>query len=233
MAGNWSPGLPGAADDALLGLTDARLSGSGVAAGSWGPLATGASLAREVVLTVDAAGVYAPLGSQSVAIVNNFDNTRSQLLVISSASGATAYNLAAAAAVTPNPVVLANQRQGGVARAGEAALSAQLALLNTAIGPADALRGAFDLGNAGTGDHFVLSGFDAFGEVAAGGSFSGLQIGFGSGWVGSFDKVVVLRSFGFNASGYDGALGDLELRLRGSVVAMPEPGSYRLIAATG
>lgn len=117
--GSSGPALRGAIQTSVNGasLTDARLSGSGVAAGSWGPLATGASLAREVVLTVDAAGVYAPLGSQSVAIVNNFDNTRSQLLAISSASDAAAYNLATAAAITPNPVVLPNQRQGGVARA--------------------------------------------------------------------------------------------------------------------
>ncbi len=592
--GSSGPSLRGAIQTIVNGasLTDTRLSGSGVAAGNWGPLATSASLARDVVLTLDTAGVYAPLASQSVAIVNNFDNTRSQLLAISSASGAAAFNLAAAAAVTPNPVVLANQRVGGVAlvaltmqntapagsftegldasfgaltgaavtngaaisllaggasnssrlavgvdtgvagarsgtvalnlqsngsassglgitalapqlvnvsgqvfrlasasvvapnpvvlsaqrvggaleqsltlgniaandgyserlnasiaadgaataagaisllgagassnqlrvavdtrtagsktgtatvslvsdgtgtsglgslglgtqsvsvsgqvyapaaarlntsalnfgivhvgdtvanravsvsntavvaglndlllgtlsgagvpfssggtlgaglaaggtdatglqvaldtstagvysnsaqvlfashnaemadldlgsqgltlaaqvnhyasaafaktsgqgnfnagavytldfgtlTTGDAALSAQLAVLNTAIGPADALRGAFDLGNTGTGDNFVLSGFGTFGEVAAGDSFSGLQIGFGSGLLGSFDKVVVLRSFGFNASGYDVALGDVELRLRGNVVAVPEPGTYLLMA---
>lgn len=53
-------------------------------------MATGTSLSRDVVLTVNAAGVYAPLAGQSVNILNNFDNTRSQLLTISSAVGAAA-----------------------------------------------------------------------------------------------------------------------------------------------
>ena len=58
------------------------------------------------------AGVYAPLTAQGVNILNNFENTRSQLLTITSAAGAAAYNAAAGNAI-PSPVVLANQRVGG------------------------------------------------------------------------------------------------------------------------
>ncbi|MGK2901034.1 MAG: beta strand repeat-containing protein [Burkholderiaceae bacterium] len=96
--GTTGPALRGAIQTSVNGasLTDTRLSGSGVTAGNWGPLATGASLTRDVVLTVGAAGVFAPLSGQAVSIINNFENTRSQLLTISSAAGAAAYRLAAA-----------------------------------------------------------------------------------------------------------------------------------------
>ncbi|MDP1691248.1 MAG: choice-of-anchor D domain-containing protein, partial [Burkholderiaceae bacterium] len=125
--GSTGPALRGAIQTGVNGgnITDARLSGNGVTAGNWGALATGNSLARDVVLTVGTAGVYAPISGQAVSIVNNFDNTRSQVLTIASAAGAAAYNLAAAAAVTPNPVNLANQRVGGTA-------SAALTVANTA-----------------------------------------------------------------------------------------------------
>ncbi|MDH3461003.1 MAG: choice-of-anchor D domain-containing protein, partial [Burkholderiaceae bacterium] len=119
----------------------------------------------------------------------------------------------------------------GTLVAGDAGLSAQLAVLNTAVGPADALRGSFDLGTVGVGDNFTLSGFATFADVAAGGSFSGLSISFDSGLIGSVDKVIVLSSAGTNASGFDAALGDIELRLRGTVVAIPEPGTYLMLIA--
>jgi len=117
--GSTGPALRGAIQDGANGghITDARLSGNGVQAGNWGPVAAGSSLSRDIVVTVGTAGVFAPIAGQAVSIVNNFDNTRSQLLTISSAAGAAAYNLAAAAAVTPNPVTLANQRVGGITTA--------------------------------------------------------------------------------------------------------------------
>ena len=117
--GSSGPALRGAIQDAANGgnITDTRLSGNGVVAGNWGPVAAGSSLSRDIVVTVDTAGVFAPIAGQAVSIVNNFDNTRSQLLTLSSASGAAAYHLAAAAAVTPNPVTLANQRVGGIGTA--------------------------------------------------------------------------------------------------------------------
>ena len=87
--GTTGPALRGAIQTSVNGanLTDPRLSGSGVTAGNWGPLATGASLARDVVVTVGAAGSLAPLTGQSVAIVNNFENTRSQVLTFGLAAG--------------------------------------------------------------------------------------------------------------------------------------------------
>ncbi|MBI5618054.1 MAG: choice-of-anchor D domain-containing protein [Gammaproteobacteria bacterium] len=118
--GTSGPALRGAIQDAVNGgaIDDARLSGNGVSAGAWGPVAAGAGLVRDVVFTGDTAGVYAPLSGQSVNILDNFDNTRSQVLGIGSAAGAAAFNFAEAAAIAPaSPVRLANQRVGGTLRA--------------------------------------------------------------------------------------------------------------------
>ena len=125
--GTTGPVLRGAVQTTAGGanVSDGRLSGSGVTAANWGPVAAGSALARNVTLNVAAAGSYAPLSGQAVNIVNNFDNTRSQLLTITSSAGAAAYNLAAAGTVSPNPVTLANQRVG-------MALAGALTLTNTA-----------------------------------------------------------------------------------------------------
>ena len=113
--GTTGPALRGAIQNAVNGgnISDARLSGNGVLSSNWGAVAPGGSVSRDVTFTVGAAGVFAPISGQALSIVNNFENTRSQLLTITSAAGAAAYNLAAAAAVTPNPVDLGNQRVGG------------------------------------------------------------------------------------------------------------------------
>jgi hypothetical protein len=124
--GTNGPALRGAVQNAVNGgnITDARLSGNGVLSSNFGPIAAGQSESRDITITVGSAGVYAPFTGQAVSIINNFENTRSQLLTITSASGAAAYNLAAAA-VSPNPVNLANQRVGGTA-------SGVLTIANTA-----------------------------------------------------------------------------------------------------
>ena len=115
--GTSGPSLRGAIQNGANGgnITDARLSGDGVSSSNWGPVAPGGSTTRDVTVTVSTAGVYTPITSQTVSIVNNFENTRGQLLTISSSAGAAAYNLASAAAVTPSPVTVANQRIGGTA----------------------------------------------------------------------------------------------------------------------
>ena len=101
--GTTGPALRGAVQTGANGgnITDPRLSGSGVTAGNWGPLAPGASLSRDVVVTVGTAGSLAPLTGQSVAVVNNFDNTRSQLVTFAFAAGAAAYRLAEANTLAP------------------------------------------------------------------------------------------------------------------------------------
>jgi hypothetical protein len=103
-------------------------------------------------------------------------------------------------------------------------------LSNSATGPADALGGSFDLSGIGPGDPFTLTGFGTFAGLEAGDSLSGLQISFASGVLGSFDNVVVVSLLSTNGSQADLALANVELRLQGTVVAVPEPGSYLLMA---
>ena len=76
---------------------------------------------------------------------------------------------------------------------------------------------------------FSVTGFGAFDNLAAGASFDGLQVlftGFGSG---NFESSIVLHPVGFNASGFQVALADQTLVLRGSVAAVPEPGTYMML----
>jgi hypothetical protein len=58
-----------------------------------------------------------------------------------------------------------------------------------------------------------------------------LHIAFDSATLGSFEDVIVLHAFGSNASGFDAALADTRLVLRGNVitVAVPEPGTYLMM----
>jgi hypothetical protein len=113
---------------------------------------------------------------------------------------------------------------------GSAGLLAALDLGNVALAPADDLAGSFDVSALVAGDPFVLTGFESFTGLAAGGTLSGLSIGFGSGSIGSFDRVIVLQSLSTNGSGPDLTLGDVSLRLQGTVVAVPEPSTYLMMA---
>jgi hypothetical protein len=105
-------------------------------------------------------------------------------------------------------------------------LDATLAVLNIATGPADLLNGTFAIGS---GSGFALSGFDSFTNIAAGSSFGGLGISFDSALLGDFTQTIVISATGSNASGFIGGLADTTVVLRGSVVAVPEPGTYALM----
>ena len=108
--------------------------------------------------------------------------------------------------------------------------SANLAVLNSAIGPADVLSGVFDTASVGPG--FTLSGFGSFTNLVAGDSASGLSIAFLTSTGGYFESSLVLHASGSNASGYVGQLQDTTLVLRGNVItAVPEPGTYVLMFA--
>ena len=93
-------------------ISDARLN---VAAQNYDAVAPGASSAP-ITVSFDAtsSGLLSLSGTNTLGIVNNFDNVAGQLLNITTASGAAAYDMAAGNA-TPSPVVLANQRVGGTA----------------------------------------------------------------------------------------------------------------------
>ena len=128
--GTTGPALRGAIQDAVNGghISDARLSGNGVTAGNFGPIAPGRSTSRDITVTLDAAGVYAPFTGQAVNILNNFENTRSQLLTIASASGSAAYQPAAGQLNTP-------ALNFGTVQVGQG-VSQVLSIGNVATGPA-------------------------------------------------------------------------------------------------
>ena len=107
--------------------------------------------------------------------------------------------------------------------------SASLAVLNSAIGPADLLSGAFDLGGVGPG--LTLAGFGSFANLVAGASFGGLDVVFDDDDAGAFLATLVLHATGSNASGFEGRLDDITLVIRGDVAiaAVPEPETYALM----
>lgn len=93
-------------------ITDARLSGAGVTAGGYGPIAVGTNSGNLAVgFTAASAGVLSPLSGQAVNLRSNFDNIADQKLNIAVASGAAAYNVAVGN--TTAPINLGNTRVGG------------------------------------------------------------------------------------------------------------------------
>ena len=115
---------------------------------------------------------------------------------------------------------------------GAADLTDTLSVFNGATGLADLLAGAFDI--TGVGSEFALGGFNAFSGLAAGAGQGGFAITFDSAVTGSFLETIVLHAAGSNASGYNAALADTTLVLRGQVggvVAVPEPATHVMIFA--
>jgi hypothetical protein len=117
----------------------------------------------------------------------------------------------------------------GTLNQGDAGASSTLSLANAAQGVADALAGSWGLTGSSTGA-FSLAGFNSFSGLTAGSILGGPSIGFSTASAGSFDQVVVLHARSTNGSGPDLALTDVTLHLQGSVVAVPEPGTYALMA---
>jgi hypothetical protein len=117
----------------------------------------------------------------------------------------------------------------GTLALGAGGQAASLAVLNSAIGPADLLSGAFDL--SGVGDGFTLTGFGSFANLVAGASLDGFGVRFDDDSAGAFLATLVLHATGSNASGFSGRLDDTTLVLRGdvAVAAVPEPGTYMLM----
>jgi hypothetical protein len=98
-----------------------------------------------------------------------------------------------------------------------------LAVANPAAAPADDLSGTYSR----TGNGFILTGFNPFALLAAGGQLNGLLAQFDPTQLGLFDEIVTLHGVGSNASGYSAAIGDITLELVADVV--PEPGTLGLM----
>ena len=112
-------------------------------------------------------------------------------------------------------------------------LSADLDLANLIGGPADDLRGLFDL--AGIGD-FSAAGFGAIAGLAGGADSSDFDIDFTANALGGFQASIVFSGLSVNASDPLGIAQTRTLLLRANVIdptAVPEPGTLALLLAAG
>jgi hypothetical protein len=173
-------------------ITDPRLSGSGVTAGNWGPLATGGSLSRDVVVTVGAAGSLAPLTGQSVAIVNNFENTRSQVVTFGLAPGAAAYRLADPGIVAP--VAFGNVHVGDV-------VSRNLTISNLA--PNDGFSERLNASFASANDPRITFAGAVNGLGAGASNTSGMTVGLNTAAAGGVNGAVLVN-FASDGAGTSG-----------------------------
>jgi hypothetical protein len=107
--------------------------------------------------------------------------------------------------------------------------TAILQVVNQVAPLADLLKGTFDVTMAGS---FSLSGFVAFDNLAAGDAQGGLEVTLlNTLTYGDYTGSVLLHPRGKNDSGYDGALGDVTINLRGSII--PEPATIALLSIGG
>ena len=192
--GSTGPALRGAIQTSVNGgnITDPRLSGNGVTAGNWGPIATGASLARDVVVTVGAAGSLAPLTGQSIAIVNNFENTRSQVVTFGLAPNAAAYRLA-----DPNtlaPIAFGNVHVGD-------AVSQALTITNLA--PNDGFSEKLNAGFGSATDGRITFAGAVNGLGASSSNTSSMVVGLNTAAAGSVNGAVTVN-FASDGAGTSG-----------------------------
>ena len=104
-----------------------------------------------------------------------------------------------------------------------------LQLDNDVTGPADLLRGLFDLSAA---DDFALTGFDPVTGLAAGEATGSLGVSFNATALGGFEDSIAFNGFSFNASDPAGIAQGRHLVIRARVVdgtAVPEPGTLALL----
>ena len=210
--GSTGPALRGALQTSVNGgnLTDARLSGSGVTAGNFGPIAAGASSTPfSVTLTGASAGA---LGGQAVAVVNNFDNVAEQVLSISGA----VFRYANPTAHTPEPVVFANRRVGDSA--------SQLISLTNDV-PNDGFSESLDASIGGATGNATTNG-GSFSLLAAGGTnASALAVGIDTSSAGHKvgTATISLTSNGEGTSGLGTtALGTQTVNVSGDVYRLAE-----------
>ncbi len=149
------PSLRGAIQTVVGGanLTDARLSGAGVTAANFGPIANGGNSGNlAVTFTGSTAGA---LSGQQIGIVNNFDNVADQILQLTGA----AYRYANPTAHMPEPINFGNFHVG------DPVPSQLLSITNNV--PADGFSESLD----------ASIGIPTGGVTTNGGSFTGLAPG--------------------------------------------------------
>jgi hypothetical protein len=189
--GTSGPSLRGALQTSVNGgnITDARLIGSGVLAGNWGPIGLGGS-SDDYIVTFNASSAGA-LSGQILHIGNNFDNVAGQNLSITGA----AFRYANPTAHTPAPVAFGNFHVG------DAAPMMFLSLTNNV--PNDGFSEALDamIGNATGG---VLTNGGSFSLLAPGATNNnslGVSISTANAGSQNGTATIFLQSNGSGSSG--------------------------------
>ncbi len=225
------------ASGALTDTLRASLSGGAspfTASGTATAVAAGATNASSLAVTLNtaAAGVYSSSGSVSFTSQNpemaDLPLGTASVGFTAQVNNLAATTLAHTGAGSFSGSALSYTLNFGTVLTGAAGGTATLSLANSATGPADALAGSFNLGGLLAGDPFALGGFASFSNLAAGSSLNGLTVSFGGTVEGSFDRVIVLNRLSTNGSGPDLSLAPVELRLVGTVTAVPEPGTWAM-----
>ncbi len=114
----------------------------------------------------------------------------------------------------------------GTVTQGSPGSTANLAIANDVLGPADTLAGSFDIS---TFSGFTFGGFLDFADIDGGDSLNGLTITLDTSSSGNFTATAFLDPRSQNTSGFDGALNRVTLNIR-AAVAVPEPSSSALVA---
>ena len=103
---------------------------------------------------------------------------------------------------------------------------------NEVTGPADALKGSFDLGSV---DDFSLGGFGLVGVLEAGQAQGGLGVDFMATQLGQFEDTITFNGLSFNASDPNGLSLIRSLQIVATVFdpngngTVPEPGTLALL----
>jgi hypothetical protein len=200
------PAIRGAIQTTVGGanITDPRLSGSGVTAANFGPIAPGQNASFAVNFNAPTAGVLAPLTGQVVRIANNFDNVGEQNLNIVLGAGAAAYQLAAGQVNTP-------ALNFGTVQVGQS-VSRQLSISNIATGPAGFVEDLNARFGASTGlGANLISGTGSFANLAAGATHTtGLRVDVNTAAAGAVNGSIAVDFFSAGAvAGVSNGLGEI------------------------
>jgi hypothetical protein len=104
----------------------------------------------------------------------------------------------------------------GTVAQGAAALTADLGVINSAVGPADLLGGSYAASGSSA---FTNTGTAAFSGLAAGQADVSPVVTLTTGTAGMFTETLVVSATGGNASGYSGALAAETITVTGTVVS--------------
>ncbi len=203
------------------GAVDARLSGTGivVAGSDWAAAKNDSAGAKNVTFSTATAGAL----SETLTVVNNFNNTNTQTLAITGSvydyANVGLQNTGGAGTWDIPGLTL----DFGNFTQGSGTQTATFSLAN--IGGLDSLytdlldgNYSFNLGSA-----FSSSNVSNFTNLAGGSSMINLDFLFNTSTVGTYTGNVILASTGHNASGYSGALDGMTINFKGSVSAVPVP----------